>query len=337
MENLITVVLPVYNGEETLPTCIESVQAQTYSGWNLFIVNDGSTDGTKKICEKYAETDNRIFVFNRENKGVSASRNYAIDRISTKYFVCVDSDDSVEPFYLELLINARTDYPEAGHIWCGFQTVENQSKLNPTPYLASSQKYVSFFDRKDIMELYSLWLAQMPWHRLYETDLVKKNNIQMDQALSLGEDLLFNLEYLDNEPKTKIVVINRPCYNYVRGINESLDSKYRADLKKIYEKLDQKIRMYLKKWDVNEENWKIFYNSCFYHYEKILRNTYHKKSDMSIAEKCKFNNSILQSEEFQEILSKRQCYVHPAYLFAYSRKSCLLLWLLDKIAAVKNM
>ena len=110
--------------------------------------------------------------------------------------------------------------------------------------------------------------------------------------------------------------MTKPLYNYVRGNDDSLDSKYRKDLLDIYRRLNAECLAYLKKWDMSQEQMEKFYSSQFYLYEKVLRNTM-RAPDKTKQEKIKWNSTFMQTDEFKNVLSSRTCYVHPLYLAAY--------------------
>lgn len=98
---MVSVIVPVYNVEKYLPACIESVINQTYSEWELLLVDDGSTDNSGKICDEYAQKDKRIKVFHKENGGVSSARNLGLDNMEGNFCITLDSDDLIHPKLLE--------------------------------------------------------------------------------------------------------------------------------------------------------------------------------------------------------------------------------------------
>lgn len=106
----ITVIIPVYNVEIYLNRCINSVINQTFRDLEIILVDDGSLDGSRAICEKYATKDDRIKVFAKENGGLSSARNYGLDRASGDYIYLLDSDDFIHESTLEKLINAMEQY-----------------------------------------------------------------------------------------------------------------------------------------------------------------------------------------------------------------------------------
>jgi glycosyl transferase, family 2/glycosyl transferase family 8 len=107
MENqLISVIVPVYNVEEYLKQCLDSILEQTFSNYEVILVNDGSTDSSGLICQEYAEKDARIRYFEKENGGLSDARNYGIEQAQGEYLTFVDSDDFLDASHLTILYNA---------------------------------------------------------------------------------------------------------------------------------------------------------------------------------------------------------------------------------------
>lgn len=103
MDDLISVIIPVYNAEKYIERCVKSIQNQTYTHFELILVNDGSTDNSLNLCEILASNDERIVVVNRDNGGASAARNTGLAHIRGNYVIFADSDDYVSPSYLENL------------------------------------------------------------------------------------------------------------------------------------------------------------------------------------------------------------------------------------------
>ena len=110
MNPLISIVVPVYNVEKYITRCLDSILNQTYTNFELILINDGSTDSSGKICEDYQSRESRITVLNQENQGLSAARNEGIEIAQGKYITFIDSDDYVYPKYLEKLLNAIIEH-----------------------------------------------------------------------------------------------------------------------------------------------------------------------------------------------------------------------------------
>ena len=106
---MISIIVPVYNAERVLHYCLDSILAQTYSDFELILIDDGSKDNSGKICDEYAAKDNRVTVRHIENQGVSHARNFGIELAVGEYILFIDSDDFVNNQYLEKLINLKTN------------------------------------------------------------------------------------------------------------------------------------------------------------------------------------------------------------------------------------
>ena len=104
MKKLISVIVPVFNVEKYLEKCIESIRNQTYKNLEILLINDGSTDKSLEICNKYLEIDDRIVLLNKENGGLSSARNFGIDNAKGEYITFVDSDDFIHELMYETLV-----------------------------------------------------------------------------------------------------------------------------------------------------------------------------------------------------------------------------------------
>lgn len=329
---MISIIVPVYNVENVLHYCIESILNQTYTDFELLLVDDGSTDRSGDICEKYAVKDTRIHVIHKENGGVSSARNFEIDNVNGEYICFVDSDDYLEPDYLEILLAVKQEYPDSHNIWCGFNVVSDYEKT-VTQINVDGTDNVSVYPINRFMVLYQKWLIQQPWNKLYSTGLIKENNICFQEDLSLGEDILFNLVYL-NTANSDIVIVNKPLYNYIRTEKESLDNKFYRNLNDIYNRIFERLFYYGDKWEISKADYQLIINARFYAFENVLRNTFHPKSD--IQNKYQYNSDVLKSQEFMEVLEKADCHIHPLYRFAYQHHSYLMVRALDTILKLKK-
>lgn len=333
-ETLVSTVVPVYNAERHLEKCIESICAQPLSPLEIILVDDGSTDGSGALCEEWARKEPRIRVIHKENGGVSSARNAGIEVASGQFITFCDSDDYLEPDYLATLLETAEAYPDCGHVWCCFQTVTGYQRENAQPNY-SAEEPVQRCTLREYMTLHERWLDTLPWNKLYRADVIRKNALRFSPELSLGEDWLFNLAYLDASQNDRIAVVTRPLYNYVRGSGESLDSRYRSDLLDIYRRLNAACASYLQKWSASPEQLAKFYDSRFFLYEKVLRNTM-RAPDMSRREKLAWNDAFLRSEEFCQVLRERTCFVHPLYLAAYRSGHFANILLLDWLHRLKS-
>ncbi len=135
MESLVTVIIPVYNVEDYLKKCIESVLSQTYKNLEVFLVDDGSTDNCPQICDKFASKDSRVIVIHKKNEGQGVARNVALDKCKGEYIAFVDSDDLIKPNMIEAMVGA-IERNNADIALCGI-AVNNGIKLHDEPVFSN--------------------------------------------------------------------------------------------------------------------------------------------------------------------------------------------------------
>lgn len=331
----VSIIVPVYLAQNHLSHCIDSILVQTEPDFELLLVDDGSPDQSGSLCDAYAAKDPRVRVMHKPNGGVSSARNTGLSFAKGEYVVFIDSDDYIEPAYIADLLSAAEKNPEYGNIWCAFQTVTDYYHGNCQPNFVHDSAYLTFHCDQ-IMSLHEMWMDASPCNKLYKTSIIQRHHLHFSEDLSLGEDWLFNLAYLDAENTKKILVITEPLYNYVQSNPESLDHQYRPDLLSIYRRLNHTCEEYLKKWNVPQEQTQIFYNSRFYLYERILSNTLHAPN-LSTAEKYRWNNRFLKSAEFQSVLKQTTCYIHPLYRVSYRLGNYYFIVLLNFLQKCKKL
>lgn len=328
-----SIIIPVYNAEKTLRRCLDSVKQQIYTDFEVIMVNDGSSDESEHICQQYANQDHRFKYIYQNNLGVSMARNKGLDVSSGEFIVFLDSDDSYEKEYLKEFSILIRNYPDYSSYWCGYNSIivkNNQKRI-----ITYDKEGITSINKKHVMYLHEKVLDAFPVNKVFRKDIIDKYNIRMNPQLSLGEDLLFNFEYL-NYSENEILVLNKPLYNYYIENEDSLDRKYRENMLQIYKVLNDELKKYLDVWNVDQDQYTLFYNSVFYSYERILRNTMRSECKKTFIKKIGYNNSILRLNDFQESLKNRNCYVHPLYLTAYKLKNYFLVVILDKCLKLKN-
>ena len=165
---LISVIIPVYNVEKHLEKCLESVAKQTFRDFEVICVNDGSTDNSAAILQKYADNDKRFKVITQENKGLSAARNVGLTYAKAKHIAYVDSDDFVHERFLEMLYKASTEF-DADISGCNFCKIYNDENL-PVPENARPQKYNPAID---VLMNHKNFIHFNVWNKLYKRDIIE--------------------------------------------------------------------------------------------------------------------------------------------------------------------
>lgn len=332
---MVSIIVPVYNAEKTIEACVESVLRQTYSDFELILIDDGSTDRSAQLCDtirdRCAAQNVRCQVIHQQNGGVSRARNVGMAHVNGEYFVCIDSDDTVEPCYLEDLVHTAETHPELGFVLCGFCSTSPVHN-----YILCSQEQLTIIDRKDYMKLFHQVLILSPWGKLFRTELVRSYHLKMREDMSLGEDILFNLAYLDVIDKTRIGVINKANYCYRNDNQDSLNYRYRPDLFSINKCIVQAIGKSFKKWGIiDPSDWEQYYNLVFYKFVNAMKNTLSSKNKIPFSQKIKYNESILHDELFRETLKKMTVRMDPYVKHAYESGDYRIVMLAEKYQKVK--
>lgn len=225
---LISVVVPVYNAEKFLSKSIESVINQSYKNIELILVNDGSTDNSEMICNKYALADNRIKVISQENRGPAAARNTGIRHATGTFVFFLDADDFIDRNAMEILVAKYNQY-QPDLVMGNFCKLENNGEiLNKSvtfhPDGKPFEEKIKMLSRADIVSYVrhflkypSNHLISYCWARLYKLSIIKNNNIFAHEDMRLFEDFVFNLEYLKHTHE--VVFVNEPLYTYTMHNN----------------------------------------------------------------------------------------------------------------------
>ena len=213
MTEKITVIVPVYNVENYLNKCLDSLINQTYKNLEIIVINDGSTDNSGKICQEYAQKDNRIIYIEKENGGQSEARNMGLDRMTGSYVTFVDSDDWVEPDYVEVLYNKLIEYQ--ADIAVGNYYSYNEQEGIFYFHIFGNSYYEKVYDNVSIFENFyesehmKNFALICVGGKLYKSDLFRELRFEVGK---LGEDGYLNQKiYLLAE---KTIYLNAGLYAY---------------------------------------------------------------------------------------------------------------------------
>ena len=220
---MISVIVPVYNVVSSLDKCVQSIVCQDYTDWECILVDDGSTDGSGLLCDRWSERDSRIRVIHQENQGVSVARNRGIEESCGQSLVFVDSDDWVEPTYISLLVENSKD---ADLVVSGLFREKVDGGTDLSCPLSDGVFMIGPEEAHFFTQLNESFLLYAPYGKLYHSDIVKKNHVLFPVGCSYGEDLRFNFHYL--EYVRSIYMVNTPTYHYMQALSV-LSRKFRAD------------------------------------------------------------------------------------------------------------
>lgn len=254
----ISIIIPVYNAEMYLNNCIRSILIQTHTDFELILVDDGSSDQSGNICDKYAEQDFRVKVIHKENGGVSSARNSGLQIAKGKYIMFCDSDDYVEQKWCESLY-AIMEKSKVDLAFCAYYMKDNTLKKVSKAVKFSDENFL-LLEKEELWNLYMKNLMNMPWNKIYKKEIIEKNNIRFDETISYNEDLIFVLDYIKYSQK-KFGICNIPLYCYIQGIEGSLTRSYVPDLWKIKLRVFEEFDLLLNQCGITKDSIKKQYYS----------------------------------------------------------------------------
>ena len=216
----LSIIIPVYNSEDYLPRCIESVLSQSFSDFEVLLVDDGSQDSCRVICDEYAAKDNRIRVFYKNNGGVSSARNLGLDHACGEWIYFVDSDDEILPNGLQTLVDCISD--DVDVVMGGFVeedecgnvlSVDKRVVLS----LTKKQSIVSLYGGNGSYYHYCGYL----WMRLLRRSVIQRLDLRFDTSIAIKEDTLFLMQYICRSNGITRQTTT-PVYKYRRRIDSAM-------------------------------------------------------------------------------------------------------------------
>lgn len=269
----ISVIVPVYNGDQWLDKCITSILCQTFTNFELILVNDGSTDSTSDICLNFAERDSRIKYFGKVNGGVSSARNIGLDYSRGEWLTFIDADDWIEPYFFEHLIHFATDDCSllfSGHI--------NHFANGKTEIVANNLLRVDRSNFEIAYCEYNIYGRTSPWGKLFRRSVIEKFGLRFDERMRIGEDALFLYSFILSTES--FVMIPSYDYNYNYETDGSLTKKvydveqefyFQSRVTDMSEELKQRFNL------STEESRKRLGWTCGYYVGRVINSLYHTK------------------------------------------------------------
>ena len=212
MNPTVSIIVPVYNAENTLSRCVDSILHQEYTDFELLLVDDGSLDSSGAICDRYASLDSRVHVIHKENSGVSDSRNMALDHARGTYLQFLDSDDWITPNATDLLVQTA-EYYHCDMVISDFyrvigERVSHKGDIEDDCVL-TQEEFATH-----MMENPADFYYGVLWNKLFRRDIVEKYHLRMNPDISWCEDFMFNLEYIRHADV--FYALQVPIYYYVK-------------------------------------------------------------------------------------------------------------------------
>lgn len=212
MNELISIIIPIYNVEDYLTKCIDSLICQTYKNIEIILIDDGSPDNSGNICDEYAQKDGRIVVIHQSNGGVSSARNIALDICKGEYIMFVDGDDWVEPNFCEeairMIHSNGVDCVSFGY-YEYTNGVKSIKKTSRPRHISSEEAIKSIINLDDV-------IYNMPWNKISHRKLF--DNVRFPKGRLYEDQAVF---YKIFDKAKTIYVSDKPLYNYYRRLGST--------------------------------------------------------------------------------------------------------------------
>ena len=296
---MLSVIIPVYNVENYLNECLDSVTSQTLEDMEIICIDDGSTDNSPDILKEYSKKDKRIKIITKENGGQATARNLGIKEAQGEYIAFVDSDDFIEPTMFEKLYTKSKDN-NLDIAMCKIATYDNQTeeiKDNVWYYMLGVFRDFEkdIFNHKDTKE-FTCHIAVTPYNKIYKTTLLKENNILFPEGLIFEDEKFFYDTYLRAK---RVSIVDEFLYYYrINRKGSTVDTIKDNDFSDIVP-ISKLIRETFKETD-NYEDYKILLSNRFIHLQ-LARFT-------QTSQKYKENFFNLLKSDLEEVLADRTIY-----------------------------
>lgn len=249
---LISVIIPVYNGEKYLAKCLDSILNQTYKHFEIIIVDNNSQDNSYQLAMDYALKDERIKVYHQKVSGVSHTRNYGVSVAKGTYIQFIDCDDYIEANLLqysyELISKEHADLVCTGLI-LNIQDPKGLKLVNQTTEFMIADTNESIMNK--VLETMHGTYFNSPVNKLYRKAIIDKYTLVMPTDIDLGEDLIFNLAYVSN--CHKVIFADQCFYHYQMRLADNLSIKYRSNKVKLMFEHYEVTKAYLDSLNANKE------------------------------------------------------------------------------------
>lgn len=308
MKNVVSVVVPVYNVEKYIDRCIKSIINQSYSNIEILLIDDGSTDKSSVICDKYAKKDSRIIVVHKDNEGLGLTRNCGIELAKGEYITFVDSDDYIEENTIFDAINViRKDNSDV--VMYGFNRVSSNNEIKefvPNPrknryeYDEVLNELLPDYISEDPSEHISRNFTNSSCTCLFKTKLFKKSKVRYaSERKIISEDTYMMINLF---PYIKSVsIINHCYYNYCENLS-SLSHSYRKDR---FKALKIFYNCCVEVFDKNKYNEKVYerFNYLFLNYVFANLKTILNNNEIGFASKYCEVNEIIKDDLYRKIIN----------------------------------
>lgn len=292
VRGVVSIIIPVYNAERTIYRAIKGVRNQSYTNYEIIIIDDGSSDKTEKICRELQSGDIRIKYIRKKNGGAASARNIGLNRATGEFLAFLDADDAYHPDFLKIMVDSITK-SQVDMAICGFTVLDGKNNIVYNQPIGNK----SITLKNDLCRYLRLFFHGNPggiaslWNKLYRRETIERVGLRLDEKKYHGEDWKFNLQLLQHG-NISLVGVDKSLYNYIKQ-PASLSTMFFEDkLLQMFESAQLMLDIN-RQFNLNEET--SVFGSLISGYVGVAKNLY--------------NNSQIEGKKRQQLLRTLQ--KHP--------------------------
>ena len=234
----VSVIIPVYNTENYLNACVDSILQQAAVSLEIILVDDGSTDASPKICDNYAQKYENVHAVHIQNSGPATAKNEGLKLAQGNYIALTDSDDKMEPLMLHKMVSAGYEY-DADIVCCNYKQIDEQGNIS---HLTSThQQYVLNHEEGLIRLLSKDKIYSQCWTKLYRRQMLTDNHIENNPGLRTDEDFIFNIRAFVHAKTT--VIIDEPLYEYTHRESSLAHAYFKKHINQYIDNRIQRVKV----------------------------------------------------------------------------------------------
>lgn len=328
----LSIIVPVFNGEKYIHELLEDILKLNLVGYEVILVNDGSTDSTLKILENYSSKHEQIKPLSQQNRGVSSARNYGLKKAKGRYVMFLDADDRINPVEFEKFYNKSiqhgAQYSFTGYIEENFKTCKKKT------ISTFGEEYYELVEFMDVFfENLKLNIISYPINKIFLKSVIDCHDLKFDENIHFAEDLLFNLDYLIH---IDTVYVGKDNYYIYRkysnetSLSSNFEMQFWASRKLVYNKLQnfyRRVNLDKYKREVNT----YATNAMLYTITQII------ESNVKFKQKVLNINQIINDDYTKKLLLEKSFFSNSQIYFlkAVRTKSPLVVYLTWKLYFLK--
>lgn len=306
---LVSIVVPIYNGERYIRECADFIRKQTYQNIEVIFVNDGSTDHSRELCQQITKEDSRFRLINQKNGGTARARNAGLDAARGCYITFLDVDDEYHPEMIESLVSV-IEKEQTNLAVCGYRFKVENSKDGKL-YLEDKKWPTSAYHnmeelRNDYIDIWDADMLSNVWNKLYRMETIHQYGTRFRDGHVYTEDRVFNRLFLS---KSQSIAFTDCClYDYVRERTDSTTEKYREDYFDIRDKEYHEFRQHFQELEIWDEKSREYTSREFV--ERIagcIENLFHVEKQLTVLQKYRKVREMIGHPDVREAIQYARC------------------------------